>query len=358
MKKYFVHMVSLFSVIILLGQGCVSFGGGTETTGPAGMFISTDVGEVWQQISFVPEIAGTKDISLSSVYRMYVDPQDEKTMYWATRGEGMYYTYDNGKTWSQPPGELARGFIYGIAIHPKDTCTIYATNGLQIFSSTDCSRSYTELYRDASGGGIVSLAVNPYLPHQVYAIKNDGTLMVSFDSGISWKVTHRFAGSPVDIFADLSQNGRMYVATRQNGLYRSNNAGETWESLSGAMSAYSDANEYRRLVMYQDRPGVLFYVSTYGVLKSEDGGSNWYPLNLINPPGSVRIFAFAVNPHNENELYYTATIDSFSTFYKSIDGGESWITKKLPSGQIPTYLRVHADNPEWLYIGFTIPPKQ
>ncbi|MBH41241.1 MAG: hypothetical protein CL685_00825, partial [Candidatus Magasanikbacteria bacterium] len=65
MKKYFVHTVVLFSAIILLGQGCVSFGGGAETTGPAGMYISTDTGEIWQQISFVPEIAGTRDISLS-----------------------------------------------------------------------------------------------------------------------------------------------------------------------------------------------------------------------------------------------------------------------------------------------------
>lgn len=81
------------------------------------------------------------------------------------------------------------------------------------------------------------------------------------------------------------------------------------------------------------------------------------PLNLITPPGSVLIYAFAINPNNDAEMYYTATQaeTNHSTFYKSIDSGQTWTTKKMPSGQIPAILRVHPDQNNLVYLGFTTP---
>ena len=64
-----------------------------------------------------------------------------------------------------------------------------------------------------------------------------------------------------------------------------------------------------------------------------------------------------INPKNEQEIYYTATIQNRSTMYKTVDGGQTWTTKRLPSGQIPTVLHMDSVN-ELLYAGFTIPPKQ
>ena len=81
-------------------------------------------------------------------------------------------------------------------------------------------------------------------------------------------------------------------------------------------------------------------------------------MKLITAPGGANIYGFAVNPQNDNEIYYTATIGTRSTFYKTADGGQNWVTKKLPSGQVPTVLRVHPSNPNMLYLGLTIPPSK
>jgi hypothetical protein len=78
-------------------------------------------------------------------------------------------------------------------------------------------------------------------------------------------------------------------------------------------------------------------------------------MGLLTAPGSVQIYGFAINPQDDNHIYYTATANNRSTFYRSIDGGANWITKKLPSGQIPTALRIHPEEPDWIYVGFTIP---
>jgi len=87
-----------------------------------------------------------------------------------------------------------------------------------------------------------------------------------------------------------------------------------------------------------------------------DRGESWQAMKLITPPGGADIYAFAVNPKNENEIYYTATINGRSTFYKSIDGSENWVTKKLPSGQLPVAMLIHPEKDNIVYLGFTFPP--
>ncbi len=240
-------------------------------------------------------------------------------------------------------------------MHPKDKCTIYATNGSFLYRSIDCNRSWVEVHRDAGGSRITSVAVNPFPPHQVYATKNNGNIMESEDGGISWKVKYYLGGRIVDMFADPHVPGRLYLATESKGLFRSVDGGAQWQQLDAQLKNFTGGLEYRRFMVSPDTSDLLYYVSTYGIHISEDGGDNWITPNLIHPPGSARIFGFAVNPVNPKEMFYTATINERSTFYKTVDGGENWITKKLPSGQIPTALRVHPEKPEWIYLGFTIP---
>src|SRR3990167_4039680 len=130
MKRF--HLSVLFSTsLLLIGQGCIT-GGSSQSTGPAGMFVTTDKGDGWQSISKMPSLEGVKDLSGVSVYRLFTDPQDAAALYWATRGQGFFYSYDEGRTWQQSKGEVNTGFIYGIAVDPRNKCVLFVTNGPQI----------------------------------------------------------------------------------------------------------------------------------------------------------------------------------------------------------------------------------
>ncbi|MBI5222160.1 MAG: hypothetical protein HY980_01545, partial [Candidatus Magasanikbacteria bacterium] len=97
----------LWIVMVLLGASCVSFSSNKSgTSGPAGMFVSTDRGESWQQISALPKADKVGSISGVSVSRLYEDPQDSRAMYIATPANGLFYSFDDGKTWRQPEGAL------------------------------------------------------------------------------------------------------------------------------------------------------------------------------------------------------------------------------------------------------------
>ena len=359
------HRLTLIALafvgLVLTGQGCVSLSGnkGTGTSGPAGVFVSEDQGETWKQSSQLPTVEGVKTLSQVSVYRLTNDPNDSKAFYWLSRANGLLYTYDNGKSWRTVEGKLKTGFIRAVAVHPKDPCTLVASTGTEVYRSDDCSRSWKEIYRESRPNvPINSLAFNPFEVYEIFIGEGNGDLLKSADQGVSWSVVNRFRNGISQVELDPNEEGILYVATRKLGLFKSDDGGTTWASLKETMEDFPNADEFRRFALHPTQSHILYWISTYGILISEDEGTTWSPIELITPPGSAQIYGFAVNPNNEEELYYTATINSRSTFYKSIDGGKRWVTKRLPSGQLPTALRVHPDDGNIIYIGFTIPPSQ
>lgn len=357
-QKFILTLSGIAFVFLLTGASCVSFSSNKSgTSGPAGMFISTDKGESWQSISALPKAEGVKSISDVSVSRLYEDPQDPRAMYLTTPANGLYYSFDDGKTWRQPEGPLASGYVYAVAVHPKNKCVVFATNGQKIFRTDDCLRTWTEMFSEIrSNVSVRALAFNFSPPYEIYAAETNGNIYRSFDSGNSWNNSYNFGTRLVNLVTSPLVKNLMYAITKENGLYRSEDNGATWVSLSTELKKFSGGLEFRRFALHATKPDTIFWISTYGILRSDDRGASWTAMKLITPPGSVDIYGFAINPKNENEIYYTGTIGTRSTFYKTVDGGKNWITKKVPSGQLPTVLRTHPTQAGVIYMGFTIPP--
>lgn len=347
------------ALLLLIGQGCVSLSGGSglDTTGPGGVFVSTDQAETWTAISRAPGAEGVSSLANASVYTLEQDPNDPKALYWGSRAHGLFFSYDSGQTWQRPTEAVNSGFVYDIDVSPHDTCTIYAAGGGHLYRTTDCNRHWGSILEEPSTDRIVSVSIDAVNPQRLYLAKRGGDLLRSDDGGISWQILHRFERTQlVDVVADPFEGNVVYVSTLNGGLYRSFDGGDNWESLKAAFEDLTGARGYRDFLAYPGEPGVLYWVSTYGILRSDDRGTTWEEVPILPSPGSTKIYGFAVNPQNEKEIYFTATVQDRSTFYKTVDGGENWITKRLPSSQLPTEILVHATNDNWIYLGFTIPP--
>jgi photosystem II stability/assembly factor-like uncharacterized protein len=359
MKKFFITSLFLVAALTLGGASCISLSGSTAT-GPIGMFFSSDKGESWKSLAAWPTLQGVKTLDQVSVYRLIPDPQDSKTLYWLSREQGLFYTYNAGASWQHPEtGPFTSGYVYSLAVHPQIRCTMYATNGVQVFQTVDCGREWNEVYRESRSNTTVSaLTFNPFRPYQIFVAMSNGDILESGDAGYSWTVLSRLGGNVLVITADPHDENVLYVATRTSGLYRSTDGGYTWKSLKSTMDEYTGSSEFRRLVVHPNKPGVLYWISTYGILISTDRGDTWRDLKLITPPGSAQIYGFAVNPNNDKEIYYTATINNRSTFYRTEDGGQNWITKKLPSNQVPTLIYVSPTDGNQIYLGFSPIPQQ
>jgi len=359
MKKTPLLLLSTLVVLLTAGAGCLQFGS-SQAQGPMGMFQSADKGETWKQIAALPTVTGVKSIAGLSVYRIHTDPSDNDAIYLATRGQGLYYTYDNGQSWQVVPA-MAGKFIYGLAVDPKDKCNIFVSDGQHVFRSEDCLRTWRIVYtEERPDQRIVSLAVDFGRSNLVYAAELGGDILVSSNYGGSWRVSQRFDFQLQYLTADPSVAGRIYVAGYQNGLYRSDDSGATWKNMSAGFDAFTGANKFYRLVLNPGKKDSLFWVSKYGILRSDDAGETWTDLKLITPPGSVNIYAFDINAKNQNEMYYTGTIlgdknvHVRSTFYKTTDGGKNWVTKKLPTNTIPVGILINPENDNIVSMGFAV----
>lgn len=360
MQKKIFALTLFVSAIVFTGAGCLSLSQGEDpqTTGPGGLFVSSDKGETWKASSVFPTVEGVKNLQTASVFNLVDDPSDSNTFYWASRGNGLFYTTDGAKSWQRAIAPLNTGFIYAVAVHPKDHCTVFVSTGNNIYRTSDCLRSWSLLYREERADSVQSISVNPFSSLEVIMVKNSGDVLMSKDGGVAWQVLKRSAGARW-LFAKYDPNtqNRIYLASEKKGLFRSDDNGATWKDLSKPLKKYAGALKYRSLYVYGSKTDVLYWISQYGILRSEDAGESWVPFELITSPGSVKIYGFAVNPENEKELYYTATVGVRSTLYKSVDAGKNWIAKKLPSGQIPTKLRLEPKTNN-LFLGFTIPPSK
>ena len=294
MKNIFFKISFLFCMVLLVGAGCISFSGGSDkSAGPAGMYVSIDKGESWQQINKFPTSDGVKSLSDTNVYRIVDDPQDPKAMYWLSRAQGLFYTYNDGKAWQQVQGPLERGFIYSLSVHPKNKCTLISTNGEKVYKSEDCSRSWDEIYRESRPDvRVASVAFDPFSPYAIFVLEANGDLLKSDNGGESWRVIHRFKKSSIGIEVDPKEQDLLYVTTKTSGLYRSIDGGETWESLKKPLSKFSKGLSYRRFLVHPTEVGGLYWISTYGILVSDDYGDSWGAMNLITPPGTAQIYGF------------------------------------------------------------------
>lgn len=359
MFKRWAFIGTLLATVLLTGASCISFDTSTPQ-GPMGVFRSPDKGETWQQANIFPTPTGIQSLAGIQVYKMFSDPNDANAWYLATRGQGLFFSLDNTVSW-QSVTALSGRFIYGLAIDPTDKCTVFATDGGSIFKTTDCNRSWGTVYGEQRGQSIVALAIDYGNHNDIFAALASGDILESMDGGASWHVTKSFGTTVRDLMADPLIPGRLYVATANKGLMRSDDGGSTWMDLSQGIQNFNDGLYFYRLVLNAGSKDNLFWLCKYGILHSEDGGKTWSETKLLSPPGSLNIYTFGINPANPKEMYYTGTVlgdnnASKTTFYKSVDGGINWTTKKMPTNTIPVSLIVNPTNPSTLFMTFTAAP--
>ena len=336
----------------VLGAGCVQIstngagGGGAD----GGIWKSADKGEGWVQKSLISTTAPQKrSIGATSISAITMDPQDHNALYIGTTENGLFYTLDGGESWVQAK-TLASGRVPSVVVDPKNKCVIYAASGNKVLKSSDCARSWQTVYFETrTDKPITVLSIDAKEGRAIFAGTVSGDLLLSTDAGNFWTSVNRFKSEVKNILVAPYDPKIIYVGTKSSGVWRSVDAGASWEDLSGGFKQFSGAFEYRDLVLDLSAPEVLLYASQFGLLRTIDGGKSWNKLDLLTPPGAATIYSVAVNPKDGNEIYYgTAT-----TFYHTTDGGKTWRTSKLPSSRAATALLVDPTAPNVLYLGVT-----
>lgn len=342
-KKYFIFLILI--VLPFFGAGCLQFNS-SQSANNGGFFKSVNAGNDWLQKSNLLSVGAPRSFASADVISIVQDPSDRLALYAGTAQNGLLYSYDAGESWQQAR-YIATGRVSAVAVDPQEKCRIYAGASSRILKSDDCNRSFSEIFRGESE--ITSLIINPSASNIIYAGTATGFLLKSVDAGKTWTPLKNFNGRIVDVVLDPKENNTLYAAVLRRGVWKSENAGQDWLDLSKGFKSLSGALEMKKLVISRVSSQTLILASKYGLIRTSDGGDVWEPIKLLTPAGKFDIYSLAIDPKNNDKIYYSTA----SLFYKTQNGGATWETKKPPSSRAATALLVDAADSNVILVGVT-----
>ena len=212
-------------------------------------------------------------------------------------------------------------------------------------------------------------------------------LFRSDDAGASWSLVnglfdhpHRTQWQPGGgglclhtILPDPSNKDRMHIAISTGGVYRTDDAGKTWNARNVGVRAQFLPPEHRypefgqcvhKIVSHPSKPERLFLQNHWGLYRSDDAGDSW--TDIANGVPSDFGFAMVGDPNDANSVFiiplesdeFRCTPEAKLRVYRTRNAGESWepLTNGLPQEDaFETVLRdgLSADdlNPAGLYFG-------
>jgi photosystem II stability/assembly factor-like uncharacterized protein len=207
-------------------------------------------------------------------------------------------------------------------------------------------------------------------PDTVYAGVEDAALFKSVDGGSTWQELSglREHGSGPSwqpgaggmclhtIILDPSDAERMFIAISAAGTFRSDDAGKSWRPINRGLQSGQLPDEdaevghcVHHVAQHPSRPETLFMQKHWDVMRSDDGGENWYEVSGDLPTD----FGFPIDIHaHEPDTIYVVPITSDAEHfppegklrvYRSRTGGNDWepLTKGLP--QSNCYVNVLRD---------------
>jgi len=345
-----------------------------------GVWKTTDFGNTWTPIF---DDAGTS----GSVGAIAVAPSDSNVIYVGSGeglqrpdlavGDGIYKSTDGGKTWTHLGLRDAQQ-ITAIVVDPKNSDKVYlAAQGHPygpnaergVFRSTNGGQSWEKVFYKDENTGAAELVMDPANAQVLYAalwaarvapwevrsgasIEMAGSgLYKSTDGGTTWLQLRKGLPGAEEGLARIglaiapSDVKRIYAsveADKKAGVYRSDNAGETWIQVNEDHRIGGRGPGAMGIAVAPDNPDVL-YVENTATWKSTDGGKTF--VGWKGAPGGDDYQRIWINRDNGQII----ALSSDQGAVISVNGGATWSSwYNQPTAQ---FYHVTTDNrfPYWVY---------
>ena len=298
-----------------------------------GIWKSTDSGANWQLLSTAP--TGRFGISFAfDSNAIYVLDFDES----AGRYE-LHQSLDGGDSWASvstpiPATAVAAGVASGL---------VYVGGSGSLCRSADSTATWTCSSFPKSPFLILEVPGNGSAAPRILAISDAGAY--SSSDGTTWARAAAQLDSSVSVEAFASDtSGSLVLAGTNAGIFRSSDRGDTWMPASVGLRS----SAITALAIDPRDPTTVWAIGNgfdgedSGLFRSGDAGLDWSLGS--GPRGSLGFGALTVDPEHSSTLCVGG-----STFYRSIDGGDTWTSSPLPGGASVNSLATDPGSPEGVW---------
>ncbi|MFC2131852.1 T9SS type A sorting domain-containing protein [Bacteroidota bacterium] len=223
-----------------------------------GCYISSDKGKTWTKSSTGLFMVGT-------INKYLVHPNGD--IFAVSDWDGICRSTDNGATWET---ELIPEYKEAYDI-------IYSQNG-EMFASVKDGGVYK-----STDNGINWVDFNSGLDERAYRLASNGMFVyaVSYNEYIykssiqvpEWEELDPEVGEKTFSCIAIGDNGEILAGTYENGIYKSNDLGESWDGINEGMETAKISN------IYVNEGNLYTCVFGDGVHLSDDIGNSWEDFN-------------------------------------------------------------------------------
>lgn len=345
-------------------------------TNPRIMYIGAAGGGVWKTTDGGATFSSIFDDYVQSIGVVTLDPKDPDNTIWVGTGEtwtrnsvsignGLFKSTDGGSTWKEITGFEDSERIASIVINPNNTNEVYVgvlgalwsdseTRG--VYKSIDGGKTWNKILYINPSTGAGDVIMDPKNPSTLYASMwefrrtgwsfNSGGvhsgIYKSVDAGKTWNKIHK--GFPTGSLGRIglaiapSDSNILYAVLEtedktKNGLWKSTNAGASWEHLNNDFGLVVRPFYFSRITVDPRNPDVIVKGGLSGSI-SRDGGKTFKDLG--NMHSDIHDITFHIN---DSDVMFSGTDGGF---YRSWNGGTTFeITENLPLSQ---FYHISVDN--------------
>ncbi|MDX1403808.1 MAG: hypothetical protein R3192_04690 [Woeseiaceae bacterium] len=318
-----------------------------------GVWKTVDAGHNWVNVSdgyFKTGSVGALAVAPSSPEIVYAGMGEHAIRGNTSHGDGVYRSDDGGETWRHRGLEATRQ-ISNVIVHPEDPDLVYVAalghawgpnEERGIYRSRDGGASWDKILYLNEDVGAGDLEMDPSNPDVLYAgmwqarrfawglrAAGPGTgLYKSSDGGDTWQELTYNPGLPTGV-----NRGRIGVAVSgaepkrvwmiieaeddQTGVFRSDDAGATWELVSQRAELLQRPWYYHRIHAHPTDADRV-YVQNTSLWHSEDGGRTYTEIDI--PHGDSH--DLWIDPNDPERMIEGNDGGGNTTF----NGGQSWST--------------------------------